>query len=43
MGAMSVDEDENCRDSEVSLGSAVVLADGLKMRKRAEGGSLTVV
>lgn len=42
MGAITVDVDENWRDSEVSRGSAVVLADGLKMRKRDGEDSLTV-
>lgn len=43
MGAITVDADENWRDSEVSRGSAVVLADGLKMRKRDGEDSLTVL
>lgn len=43
MGAIGVDEDENWRDSEVSLGSAVVLTGGLKSRKRVEEDSLTVM
>lgn len=43
MGAITVDADENWRDSEVSRGSAVVLADGLKMRKRGGEDSLTVL
>lgn len=43
MGAITVDEDETWRDSEVSRGSAVVLADGLKTRKRVGEDSLTVL
>lgn len=43
MGAITVDADENWRDSEASRGSAVVLADGLKWRKRDGEDSLIVL